>query len=106
MDRDQFNDLMDKVRKTLGDENTAIISNELAEIKSIYPASLDEIDKLKEDVERLKKEKEDLVKVNGELLQKVGFKSEHEQESVAEEKAEDIELSVDDFIDEKGELKE
>lgn len=104
MDKEQFQKLMDKIKTSLGAENTAIVSNELAQVMSIYPASLDEVQKLKDEIEQLKKEKENLIVVNGQLLQKVGFDpKQNESDEVITEKAEDV-ISFDDVIDEKGDL--
>lgn len=104
MDKEQFQKLMDKIKTTLGAENTAIVSNELAQVMAIYPASLDEVQKLKDEIEELKKEKENLITVNGQLLQRVGFDSkQNESDEVITEKAEDV-ISFDDVIDEKGDL--
>lgn len=104
MDKEQFQKLMDKIKTSLGAENTAIVSNELAQVMSIYPASLDEVQKLKNEIEELKKEKENLITVNGQLLQRVGFDSkQNDSDEVITEKAEDV-ISFDDVIDEKGDL--
>lgn len=105
MDKENFNKLMDSIKKTLGAENSAIISNELAQVMTIYPASLDEIESLKKQVDDLKAEKENLVKVNGQLLQKVGFDKTSNQDIEVVDKAEDV-VNVEDIIDEKGDIKE
>lgn len=104
MSKEQFQELMNSMKKTLGAENSALISNELAQVMSIYPASLDEIEKYKQEIETLKKEKEDLITVNGQLLQKVGF-DDGKQESDVEvfNKSEDT-ITFDDVVDEKGDL--
>lgn len=104
MNKEQFNELMNTIKKTLGDESSALISNELAQVMTIYPASLDEIEKLKAENEKIKTEKEDLIKVNGQLLQKIGFDEKpNESEIDTLDKSENT-ITYDDVIDEKGEL--
>lgn len=96
------NEIKGKVDETTG----ALISEDLLNIVSNYKLGIDELSKLTEEVNTLKSEKDELLKVNGRLFQKVGFDKE-EIEKKEEEKTSDDgsdELTVEDVIDEKGEL--
>ena len=67
--------------------------------------ALDKIAEITEEVDKLKTDNEELLKVNGRLFQKIGFDEDIKDESAelpSEEKEEEI--TVEDVIDEKGEL--
>lgn len=106
MSYEELETLVNKIKDNLDETTGALISEDLLNIVSNYKLGIDEVSKLTEEVNTLKSEKDELLKVNGRLFQKVGFDKE-EIEKKEEEKTSDDgseELTVEDVIDEKGEL--
>ena len=107
MSYEELETLVNEIKDKLDETTGALISEDLLNIVSNYKLGIDEVSKLtEEEVDKLKSEKDELLKVNGRLFQKVGFDKE-EIEKKEEEKTSDDgseELTVEDVIDEKGEL--
>ena len=104
MSYEELETLVNEIKDKLDETTGALISEDLLNIVSNYKLGIDEVSRLSEEVENLKSEKDELLKVNGRLFQKVGFDKEEEEKE--EETSEDgsEELTVEDVIDEKGEL--
>lgn len=104
MSYEELETLVNEIKDKLDETTGALISEDLLNIVSNYKLGIDEVSRLAEEVETLKTEKDELLKVNGRLFQKVGFDKEEEEKE--EETSEDgsEELTVEDVIDEKGEL--
>lgn len=104
MSYEELETLVNEIKGKLDETTGALISEDLLNIVSNYKLGIDEVSRLAEEVETLKTEKDELLKVNGRLFQKVGFDKEEEEKE--EETSEDgsEELTVEDVIDEKGEL--
>lgn len=103
MSYEELETLVNEIKGKLDETTGALISEDLLNIVSNYKLGIDEVSRLAEEVENLKSEKDELLKVNGRLFQKVGFdKEEMEKEETSGDESE--ELTVEDVIDEKGEL--
>lgn len=104
MSYEELETLVNEIKGKLDETTGALISEDLLNIVSNYKLGIDEVSRLSEEVENLKSEKDELLKVNGRLFQKVGFDKEEEEKE--EETSDDgsEELTVEDVIDEKGEL--
>ncbi len=104
MSYEELETLVNEIKGKLDETTSALISEDLLNIISNYKLGIDEISRLSEEVGTLKSEKDELLKVNGRLFQKVGFDKEEEEKE--EETSDDVseELTVEDVIDEKGEL--
>lgn len=102
--KEDFEKLINNLREKLDETTSALVSEEVLATISAYNNGYDEYEKSVEEVEKLKNEKEELLKVNGKLYQKIGF----DKEDVIDEKKDDDkkveEISIEDVIDEKGEL--
>ena len=84
---------------------SALISEDLLSIVSTYQIALDEIAKKSEENEKLLADNEELLKVNGRLFQKIGFEEDIKDESEElKSKDEEDEITIEEVIDEKGEL--
>lgn len=102
--KEEFEALVDALREKLDETTVALISDELLNLKSVYVTAYDEYESMKDEADKLKDEKEELLKVNGKLYQRIGFdKVEDEKQDDAGE-TEEEELTVEDVIDEKGEI--
>ena len=104
MSYEELETLVNEIKGKLDETTSALISEDLLNIISNYKLGIDEISRLSEEVETLKSEKDELLKVNGRLFQKVGFDKEEVEKE--EEASDDVseELTVEDVIDEKGEI--
>lgn len=103
LSKEEFEKLIDNLRDKLDETTVALVSEEILATLSAYNTGYDEYEKSVEEVEKLKGEKEELLKVNGKLYQRIGFDKEEEKEDdkIEEEKEE---ISIEDVIDEKGDL--
>lgn len=105
MTYEELETLINGMRERLGEENSALVSEDLLNVLSSYKASLEKIAELSAENEKLKADKEELLKTNGKLFQKIGFEKEEEAEEVAEESEEvSTEEIIEELIDEKGEI--
>lgn len=105
LSKEEFEQLINKIKEGLDETQSALISEDLLAIVSNYNNAVDSIEEMKTENEKLKSDKEELLKVNGKLFQKIGFEKEEEPE--AEETKEEVEeIKIEDIIDEKGDLKD
>lgn len=103
--KDEFESLINALREKLDETTVALISDELLNIISVYTTAFDEYENMKNEVDKLKGEKDELLKVNGKLYQRIGFdKVEEEKDNIEEKESDEEELTVEDVIDEKGEI--
>lgn len=101
---DELKVLVDSIKEKLDETQGALVSEDLLSVVSNYGLLFDELTSIKEEVEKLKAENEELLKVNGRLFQKIGFDEDIKDES-AELPAEEVEeMTVEEIIDEKGEI--
>lgn len=108
MTYEELETLVNAIREKLGEDASALISEDLLNIVSNYKLAIDEVDRLKGEVDGLKVEKDELLKVNGKLFQKVGFEKEEVEDEIIE-KHEDEKTAdeiIEDLIDERGEIRD
>lgn len=97
--------LVDSIKEKLDESQSALLSEDLLSIVSNYQLLFDELTKVNEDIAKLKSENEELLKVNGRLFQKIGFDEDIKDESAElNEPAEEEEITVEEVINEKGEI--
>lgn len=105
MSKDEFAKIIDALKEKLDETTNALVSEELLAILSAYNTAVDDNETSVAEIEKLKGEKEELLKVNGKLYQKIGFDKEDESDpEPTEDEEEKEEISIDDVIDEKGDL--
>lgn len=104
MSKDEFAKIIDALKEKLDETTNALVSEELLAILSAYNTAVDDNETSVAEIEKLKGEKEELLKVNGKLYQKIGFDKEDESDPEPTEDEEKEEISIDDVIDEKGDL--
>jgi hypothetical protein len=104
MSKDEFAKIIDALKEKLDETTNALVSEELLAILSAYNTAVDDNETSVAEIEKLKGEKEELLKVNGKLYQKIGFDKEDEPDPEPTEDEEKEEISIDDVIDEKGDL--
>lgn len=102
---DELKVLVDSIKEKLDESQGALVSEDLLSIVSNYQLLFDELAKINEDLTKLKTENEELLKVNGRLFQKIGFDEDIKDESAElEESAKEEEITVEEVINEKGEI--
>ena len=105
LSKEEFEGLINALREKLDETTVALISDELLNIVSVYTTAYDEYESVKEETDKLKEEKDELLKVNGKLFQKIGFdKVEEETIDDTLTEVDEEELTVEDVIDEEGEI--
>lgn len=108
MSYEELETLVNAIREKIGEDASAMVSEDLLNIVSNYKLGIDEVEKLTGEVDSLKAEKDELLKVNGKLFQKVGFEKEVVEDEIIE-KHEDEKTAdeiIEDLIDERGEIKD
>ena len=102
MNKEEFESIINGIKDGLDETNGALISEDLLKIVASYSNALADIEEKRAKIEELSKTNEDLLKVNGRLFQEIGFDKKEEEKEEMKEEVEEI--SVEDIIDEKGEL--
>lgn len=92
------------IQKKLGKENSAMISDDIANILAYNKEREDELVKRDETIKSLRDDKEMLITANGNLLKQVS-QVEEEVISKKEEKEEYKPFNMRDALDEKGRFK-
>ena len=100
MGKDDFAKLLDTIREKIGEEASAIVSDELISILGAFNGIDDEKNELIEKVSTLESEKDELIKVNGKLYRRIGFEDKDDPEPDGEKE----EIKIEDVINEKGEI--
>lgn len=93
--------ITDSVRLRIGEENSAIISNDLLGITGMFVDLMNESASKDAIIDKLTKDKQELLAVNGQLYQKIGFES---SKPLDKEDEEDKKIEISEIINEKGEL--
>lgn len=102
MTKEQHNAIIENIKATAGEQSGALIADDLVTLMNDYSGILLQTEDLTNQVNLLTQEKSDLITANGKLFQKVGF--EKAEELPDDKKSEDEIISVDDIINEKGEM--
>ena len=110
MTREEFKSLVDAIKEKLDETTGALLAEDLIAILSAYNGKMEEIDKLSEENINLKKDNEEILKVNGQLFQKVGSipSEKNTEEKIIDDGKEEVKeeekITIEDVIDEKGDL--
>lgn len=102
--KEEFESLISSIKEKLDETTQALVSEDLLGVLSSYSNAVDEIASLGEKLTKLEGDNAELLKVNGKLFQKIGFENEEEQEVLPEDEVKEEEMSIEEIIDEKGEL--
>lgn len=111
MTREEFKSLVDGIKEKLDETSGALLSEDLIAILSAFNAKTEEVEKLAEENTKLKTDNEEILKVNGQLFQKVGSipKEKNIEEKIIDDDKEEVKeeekITIEDVIDEKGDLK-
>lgn len=100
--KEEFESLINSIKEKLDETTQALVSEDLLGVLSSYSNAVDEVASLGEKLTNMENDNAELLKVNGKLFQKIGFEKEEEKETPLEEEKEEI--SIEEVVDEKGEL--
>ena len=104
---DKFNETIDHIKEKVGEENSALISDELISLMTEHKSLTEQDNEKSKQIETLKSEKDDLVNANAKLFRRLGFEDEQKTNFItneAEQKTEVEEIKIGDIINEKGEI--
>ena len=68
--KDELKQVIDNIKKTIGEQNSALINDDLANLITNYDVTLDDINVKDDEIKKIKAENDELLKVNGKLFQK------------------------------------
>lgn len=104
---EDFNKSIDSIKEKIGEENSALISDELVGILSEHKAMQDKTEEYAKQIDSLKQEKENLVTANSKLFQRLGFEDNAKQSfqtAQHEEAKVDTEIKLSSIINDKGDI--
>lgn len=105
---DKFNETIDHIKEKVGEENSALISDELISLMTEHKSLTEQDNDKARQIETLKSEKDDLVNANAKLFRRLGFEDEqkttYHTEQDGKQKTESEEIKIGDIINEKGDL--
>lgn len=105
MKEEELKAITDSISTKLGEENSAIIADEIGKLITKNSESLTNISNLNKEISTLKDTNQKLVSANGSLLQQIpmGTISKKEEKPMVEEEKKSFNFR--DFFDEKGNFK-
>ena len=101
MNKEGFNDLIGKIRTSIGEEASALNSEDFLGAIAAFNDLYDSREEAYSANDKLKATNEELLKTNGRLFQKIGF-NDPEPTSVDDRIPKEKMISIDEIIDEKG----
>lgn len=102
MDEKQLQKISNSIKKKIGDENFAMIADDMGTLITGNSANLEEIKKGKEEINELRENNKQLITANGNLLKQVPMGVEDRTSDEEDAKPQRIEIS--DIINENGEI--
>lgn len=104
MTKEEFQSTIDALREKLDETSSALISEDLIALLGAFTTSLTTINDLTAERDKLKNDYDEILKVNARLFQQTGYKTEEVEEPKEESENDDDVLSIDEIVNEKGEL--
>lgn len=104
---DEIEKAVSSIKEKIGEENAALVSDELATVLSSSKAATSELEDYAKTVETLKSDKENLVNANAKLFQRLGFEDKNHENTpvVTTDNSSDVSsLTINDIINDKGDI--
>ena len=104
---DKFNETINHIKEKVGEENSALISDELISLMTEHKALTEQNTEQTEQINTLKSEKDDLVNANAKLFRRLGFEDEQQTtfvQNTTVQQPEVKEIELGDIINEKGDI--
>lgn len=105
MNNEELEAITKSITEKLGEENSALISDDLGKLITRNTQIYDSINKKDNEIEKLKSDKEKLVIANGNLLQQIPMSSEYEKHPKEEKEEKKKSFNFRDAFDSKGNFK-
>lgn len=102
--REELETLINSIKEKLDETTSALLTEDFLRLVTSYNLALTDIEEKASEIEKLSKDNEELLKVNGKLFQQIGFDKVEEKEENPIESEPEEEITIDEVIDEKGEL--
>lgn len=102
MTKEQQHAICENIRKTIGEEQSALISDDLANLESDYISTLNSVSDKDKSINDLKSRNDELISVNGRLFQRIGESQETKKPSENNDNEDDEPLDLSKIIDERG----
>lgn len=104
MKKDEMDNLINNVRTKLGEENAGLIADDLATLMTDNTTVNTIILQKDNEINKLKQDKENLISVNGNLLQQVGFPQKEDEKEEEKPKNNPHDFDFKKAFNEKGEF--
>lgn len=104
MDSKRLDDITNSIKEKLGEENIALISDDLGDLLSENSNTISTINDLNKKVSDMQEKNEMLVKANSRLLSQIPMEVEDTKEQKEEKETPKI-FSIKDVFDERGHFK-
>lgn len=104
LSNEDFEKIRDNMAKKLGDENMALISDDISTLMIENNNTNTQMANKDNEISKLKTDKENLILTNGNLLQKISMESKQEQRELEKENNKKH-YSLSNAFDEKGNFK-
>lgn len=105
---DKFNETINHIKEKVGEENSALISDELISLMTEHKALTEQNESNEKQITTLKSEKDDLVNANAKLFRRLGFEDEQEttfnRTNQTEQTQEVEEIKIGDIINNNGDI--
>lgn len=102
----KFEDIQKSMVEKLGEENSALIADDMASLISYHAEREKTLKDRNEEITKLKKDKDMLISANGNLLQQINQESEEIfNPKIKEEKEDKKPFNFRDMFDDKGNFK-
>jgi hypothetical protein len=103
---DKFNETIDHIKEKVGEENSALISDELISLMTEHKTLTDQNEEQSAQIETLRTEKADLVDANAKLFRRIGFEDTEQTtyKTNQTEQSEVREINIGDIINDKGDI--
>lgn len=105
---DKFNETINHIKEKVGEENSALISDELISLMTEHKALSEQNESNEKQINTLKSEKDDLVNANAKLFRRLGFEDEQvttfNRANQPEQPKEVEEIKIGDIINNNGDI--
>lgn len=105
---ENFNKTIDHIKEKVGEENSALISDELISLMTEHKSLTEQNNEKAEQIETLKSEKDDLVNANAKLFRRLGFEDEQKTTFTTPDNSaqsnEGEEINIGDIINDNGDI--
>lgn len=107
---DEFNKTIDTIKERIGEENSALISDEIISLMTEHKALTEQNEANTKQIETLKTEKDNLVNANAKLFQRLGFEDTEKMtfsqpnNPLQQEQSKPEEIKLEDIINSKGDI--